>query len=101
MEKFFNIDRRIIYVLLAVVVVIPLLKPMGLPFGVTAETQKAFNAVESLKPGDVVVMDFGYDADVYKRQVRIDCTRRLCSLLNPEISWVLTEDPLFLHRIVI
>lgn len=62
MEKFFNIDRRIIYVLLAVVVVIPLLKPMGLPFSVTAETQKAFNAVESLKPGDVVVMDFGYDA---------------------------------------
>ncbi len=62
MERLLNIDRRVIYVLLAAIVVVPLLKPMGLPFGLTAETQKAFNAVESLKPGDVVVIDFGYDA---------------------------------------
>ena len=35
---------------------------MGLPFGLSKETQRAFDAVEALKPGDAVVIDFGYNA---------------------------------------
>lgn len=61
MERLLNIDRRIIYVVLAVVVAIPLVRPIGLPFGITAQTKKAFDAVEKLSPGDVAVFDFGYD----------------------------------------
>ncbi|HOP71520.1 MAG TPA: hypothetical protein PLF60_07670 [Bacillota bacterium] len=62
MEKLINIDRRIIYILLTISVALPLLKPMGLPFGLSKETQRAFDAVEALKPGDAVVIDFGYNA---------------------------------------
>ncbi|MGI6162679.1 MAG: hypothetical protein ACOYEQ_01945 [Bacillota bacterium] len=62
MQKLLNLDRRIIYVVLALVVAIPLARPVGLPFGVTEETQKAYATVEALKPGDAVVFDFGYDA---------------------------------------
>jgi hypothetical protein len=56
-----NIDRRIIYVLVAFLVSLPLLKPVGLPFAVTEETRKAFNALERLQPGNVVVFGFDYD----------------------------------------
>lgn len=62
MERLIHIDRRIIYILLTISVAVPLLKPMGLPFGLSKETQRAFNAVEALKPGDAVVIDFGYNA---------------------------------------
>ncbi len=61
MEKLLNIDRRIIYVLLAIIVALPLARPIGLPFGLTEETQEAFDAVESLEPGSAVVFDFGYN----------------------------------------
>ena len=62
LEKLLNIDRRVIYVLVAIIVAVPLLKPIGLPFAVTGETEKAFAAVESLSAGDVVVFGFDYDA---------------------------------------
>lgn len=61
MEKLLNIDRRFIYVLLAVLVSLPLIRPIGLPFSVTEETRKAFAAVDNLQPGDVVVFGFDYD----------------------------------------
>lgn len=62
MDWLLNLDRRIIYVLLVIVVAIPLAKPVGLPFGVTYETEQAFGAVEALKSGDTVVFDFAYDS---------------------------------------
>jgi hypothetical protein len=61
-QRLVNIDRRVIYVLLAIVVAVPLVKPIGLPFGLTAETQVAFDAVEALQSGNVAVFDFGYSA---------------------------------------
>ncbi len=61
MQKLLNIDRRIIYVLLTIIVAVPLARPIGLPFGLTAETQEAFDVVEALRPGDAVVFDFGYN----------------------------------------
>ncbi len=62
LEKLLNIDRRVIYVLVAILVALPLMKPIGLPFSVTEETRKAFKAVDQLKAGDVVVFGFDYDA---------------------------------------
>ncbi|MGE5579122.1 MAG: hypothetical protein ACM3WU_03670 [Bacillota bacterium] len=62
LEKLLNIDRRIIYVLVAVLVALPLIKPIGLPFSVTAETEKAFAAVDRLSADDVAVFGFDYEA---------------------------------------
>ncbi len=43
-----------------VAVVIPLMKPIGLPFAITEQTQKTYNVIESLKPGAMVVVGFDY-----------------------------------------
>ncbi|MFQ6616751.1 MAG: hypothetical protein ACE5HZ_08340 [Fidelibacterota bacterium] len=67
MEKFIEIilrlgraDRRIVFVLIAVVVLIPLLKPLGLPIRPTPTTQMVFEAVESLPEGSNVLVSFEY-----------------------------------------
>lgn len=53
-EKLQNIDRRWIYVLMAIVIAIPILKPMGLPIKLSDETKAVYNALDSLKAGDVL-----------------------------------------------
>jgi hypothetical protein len=59
LEKLQAIDRRILYLLLALAVAIPLYKPIGLPFTVGAEARDSFNYVEqNIKPGDLVLMSF-------------------------------------------
>jgi len=62
-EKLGNIDKRILYVLLVVVLLIPMVSPIGLPISVSSATQKAYDAVEKLKAGDTIMVDFGYYVD--------------------------------------
>lgn len=50
LNALFKIDRRIIFLLIAVVVVIPLVKPLGLPTAVTIHAQDLFNAVDRIPP---------------------------------------------------
>ncbi len=47
MRQFGNIDRRILYVLLAVVLVGPLVKPIGLPISIGDYTEKSIFEIES------------------------------------------------------
>jgi hypothetical protein len=63
LEKMGNIDKRVLYVLLVVVLLIPMVKPMGLPISISSATQQSFDAVEKLKSGDTIMMDFGYYVD--------------------------------------
>jgi len=64
-----NIDRRIIYLLLVVTIIYPLMRPIGLPTIVEPMTQSAYDAVDSLLPGEVLclAMDLsvGYRDDLY------------------------------------
>jgi hypothetical protein len=64
-EAFENLDRRIIYLLLVVVILIPLIKPMGLPIGMSPETQKMYDTVEALPKGAIVIVspDFSPGAE--------------------------------------
>lgn len=57
----FNPDRKIIYFLMLLALVVPLVKPLGLPIPVSAETRGAFDYISSLKPNAKVLMsiDFG------------------------------------------
>ncbi|QOR33739.1 hypothetical protein IMX26_09515 [Clostridium sp. 'deep sea'] len=55
-----NVDRRIIYLLVFLALAIPMLKPIGLPFSINEESEKLFNLIENLKPGDMVVLSFDY-----------------------------------------
>jgi len=58
-----NVDRRILYLLLAIALLVPLVKPIGLPISITGYTTKVYNRIEQLKPGDRVIMDFNYGMD--------------------------------------
>ena len=59
-EKLQNIDVRIIYLVLVVMVAIPLIKPMGLPIEISKETQMAYDAIEALPEGSIIIMDAAY-----------------------------------------
>lgn len=56
-----NIDRRIIFVLIAAAVIIPLLAPIGLPVTVTPQSKSIYDEVEALPPGSNVIVSFDYD----------------------------------------
>ena len=59
-EKLLNIDRRIIYLLVAIGALVPIIKPIGLPTVTTEPVEKLFNHIESLGPDDAVIISFDY-----------------------------------------
>jgi preprotein translocase subunit YajC len=56
-----SIDRRIIFILLFIAVVIPLIFNFKLPNRVTKEVQAVYDYIESLPPGSVILMSFDHD----------------------------------------
>lgn len=57
-----NLDRRIIYLIVLVCVFVPLVKPLGLPVTPTEEVRRAYNDIENLEPGSVVLISCDYGA---------------------------------------
>jgi hypothetical protein len=55
-DRFLDLDRRIIYVIVIICLAAPLLNPWGLPIAVSNLTQDFHNEVQALQPGDVVVL---------------------------------------------
>ncbi len=55
------VDRRIIFLLIAAAVVIPLLAPLGLPIRITDEVRSVFDSIDALPPGSVVLVANDYD----------------------------------------
>jgi len=60
MDKLADIPEQYIYAILAVILIVPLIKPIGLPIPITGDTIKFFDAINALEPGDTVF--FAYDA---------------------------------------
>lgn len=62
--SFFNflgtVDRRYIYVLLVIAIVYPLVNPLGLPIGLSPETQAVFDIVDSLPAGSIIILSPDY-----------------------------------------
>lgn len=57
-----NIDRRILYWTLVIIVIIPLLNPLGLPIPISKTTKASYDAIDSLPAGSVVM--YGVDQTV-------------------------------------
>jgi hypothetical protein len=55
------IDRRVIYALIFLAVLIPSLVPMGLPLKITPEVKNVYDRMQSLKPGSIVMFPLEYD----------------------------------------
>ena len=60
-EKFLHIDRRIIFILVAAFVIIPLIVPLGLAVTTSPPVENVYNAVEELPPGTPVIVSVDYD----------------------------------------
>lgn len=60
-EKMLKIDRRWIFLVMAVAMIAPFFFYIGLPIKVTPEVQALYDSVEKLKPGDIVVYAGEYD----------------------------------------
>jgi hypothetical protein len=56
-----SIDRRFIYALIALAVLIPLLKPIGLPIAVSMETRNSYQVLTTVPDGSLVLIGFDYE----------------------------------------
>lgn len=55
-------SRRWIFALVGLVVILALLIRIGLPIRITQETRQVYALIDSLQPGDVVMMSFDHEA---------------------------------------
>ena len=61
-EKLGNIDRRIIFIVMALAVIIPLAVRLTLPIPIDEGPSKnMYDAVDALPPGSTVLLSFDYD----------------------------------------
>lgn len=58
-EKFQNVDKRVLYLLLALAIGIPIVAPLGLPIRVTPMVQSAYDFINTLPAGSIALI--GYD----------------------------------------
>src|SRR2546427_7491731 len=63
-RKLLAIDRRIIFLLVAAGVVLPLLHPLNLPVTATPRVKAAFEAIDALPPGSKVLISMDYEPDI-------------------------------------
>jgi hypothetical protein len=60
-EKFLNIDRRIIFLLILLGVAIPLIWTLGFNLEVTENVQSVYDLLQELEPGTRILISFDYD----------------------------------------
>src|SRR5712675_1412555 len=63
-RRLLAIDRRIIFLLVAAGVILPLLHPLNLPVTVTPRVQAAFDAIDALPAGSKVLISMDYEPDI-------------------------------------
>lgn len=59
-NKIDTLDRRWVYLLVAISVILPFILPVKLPVYITPETQQLYDAVESLPDSSIVMLTFDY-----------------------------------------
>lgn len=60
MEALQRLDRRWLYAALILVILLPLVKPLGIPLRPRSWTVQAFEAIEAAGPGDAVLLSLDY-----------------------------------------
>jgi hypothetical protein len=62
-EVLMNVDRRLIFLVIAASVALPLIFPLHLPVRVSPEARAYFDEIERLQPGDAIIVSFDYEPD--------------------------------------
>jgi hypothetical protein len=60
-NRLLTLDRRIIFILIALATLIPLLWPIGLPVRVSPEVQRIYDYIESLPESSVLLLSLDFD----------------------------------------
>lgn len=60
-QKIMSIDRRIIYLIVALAIAIPTLHPLNLPVFITPDVRGVFEQIEALPPGSPVLVTVDYE----------------------------------------
>ena len=60
LEKLMNIDRRLVFILVALAVIIPTLLPVNLPVSVSEPTQKLYDYIDALPAESTIMLAFDY-----------------------------------------
>ena len=60
-EVLANIDKRYIFILIALTVIIPLLRPIGMPIFVTDEVKSVYDHIEEIPQGSAILVAMDYD----------------------------------------
>jgi hypothetical protein len=63
-RRLLRLDRRFIFLLVAVATALPLLLPVNLPITVSPRVRAAYDAVEALPRGSYVLMSLDYEPDI-------------------------------------
>lgn len=63
-ERLIQIDRRVIYLIIALAMTLPFFFQMGLPIPATKEVKDVYDLIQGLKPNDVVILSADFDPSV-------------------------------------
>jgi hypothetical protein len=64
LARLLGLDRRVIFVLIALATALPLLFPVNLPISVSPRVQAAFDTIDKLPAGSYVLMSLDYEPDI-------------------------------------
>ena len=64
-DRIAHIDRRIIFAIVALAIIIPLLVPLGFPIKVSPSVKSLYDAVEELPPGSKILISCDFGASTY------------------------------------
>jgi hypothetical protein len=64
-DKLQNLDRRILYWLLFIGLMIPLITPIGLPISISPTTASFYQGIKLLKPGQVAILNLGSESSAW------------------------------------
>lgn len=60
-EKLMSLDRRWVYLVVGIAVVVPVLVPFRVPVHVTSEVRAIYDFVEETEPGEIIFLAIDYD----------------------------------------
>ncbi len=106
MERLATIDRRLIYLVALVIVVTSYLVPLGLPLGVSHQVRQAYEAINALPDGCLVIVSPMYDApaarqvDPFLTAFLTHCARRGYRILVLAPAWGLEASHLIVSAVL-
>jgi hypothetical protein len=92
-EKLTDIDRRIIYLVIGLAVLVPFFIPMRLPIYVTPPVQSVYDYIDALPEGSVVLMGFNFSpatmAELYPMCLAVlrHCYSRKLKVIGMTLSY--------------